>query len=1182
MATDRDLYVLELILQRGLATAEEGGRLVAALREGRFASLAQGLRALKPWTPEQQTALDEVLKALPETALTVGAPATMGDPRAGSASAPTPMTLASTALRKTPAPGTGTAQLAFDRYEILEEIARGGMGIVYKGRDVKLNRVVALKVLVGAATPEMIERFRREAQMVAGLHHPRILPVHDVGDQDGLCYFTMDYVDGASLAQLIREKRVTRRQGIEILRDTALALQYAHEQGVIHRDVKPGNILVDVSGRTFLADFGVARATESQARLTASGHPIGTPQYMSPEQGGGDAASVDGRTDVYSLGATLYELLTGRPPYEGDSIMDIVFQLMTNDPPRPQEIDPKVPRDLELITLKAIERDRDRRYPTAKALAEELTRYLEGEAIEARPSGVFRHSWKRVRKHPVRATVLVAAAVAAAGWAAFVFWQTERDRGRSVDLMEQARRERDAGHHEEAIRLLGSAISLDGGNRAARVLEETCREQIRGREDRAKEEARLAEIELRNERRRRAQPFAETAQKILDMGDALARHGELARRRDRLLEAEGLLEKALAEDPEFAEALYARARVRRQIGREAEAIEDLEKAVAIRDTYSSPYIELISLRADLYKKARRPSAGIDRAGGPIAWSFRDVSKDEAAQELLARMHADLERVLAIGVRPEEAKYLRGTIAAMDGRPDEGIRELTEAIAVHPYYAEAYEKRAFAYLMRGDTDAALADVEEALELAPAFAEACCYRAMIRLARGDADGALEDFSRAAATDPEFGQAWSGIGLVHTTLGRWKEALAAFDKLIEVGPDSNAYFNRGTVLLNLKRFEEAKLDFDASIRVDERELGPWVHRAQAWLGLGKLAEAEKDLAKGAEIDPDHAVVRMTRSNLLKARGDLKGAIAEVNKAIAKNPAEAVFWFARADFKKEAGDATGALADLTAGLKLRPEDLRARSDRATLAAEAGDLGTAKADLDFVLDRVPQDAAMRNLRGRVLATMGDEEAALADLDVAVTEEPSAPTHRFFRGVIRMQAGKMTGAAEDLEAFLKLVPDGPESARVKELLEGARYWGAHPDDLQRVSKAADTLLEASDRAEKAYAVEDWGLATEEYRSGLAAIDACLAGADAELRRRVETGSATSRLLVNAWYNLACCQARRAELTEGADREKLLADALHALGESLRLGFDDLSHVREDRDLALLRGRKEFDALLAPK
>ncbi len=1176
MATDRDLCVLEQVLLRGLVTAEEAARLVSALREGRFQTLAQGLRVLKPWTPEEQASLDEALKVLPETSASNVAPPTMGDH-------PTPLTLATSTLQRTPRPGEAGAQLAFGRYEILEEIARGGMGIVYKGRDVKLGRVVALKVLVGAATPDMVERFQREARMVAGLQHPRILPVHDVGEQDGLCYFTMDYVEGASLAGLIREKKIARRQGVEILREAALALQYAHEQGVIHRDVKPGNILVDTAGRAFLADFGVARATETASRLTASGHPIGTPQYMSPEQGAGDSDLIDGRSDVYSLGATLYELLTGRPPFEGDSMMDVVFQLMTKEPMKPSAVDPSVPRDLEIITLKALERERERRYPTARALADDLTRFLDGEAIEARPSGVFRQSWKQVRKHPVRATVAAAVVVAVAAWGALLAWQGARDRARSVELVDQARAGMSAGRLEDAIRLLGSASSLDRENRAARVLEEACRVQIRSREERAREEARLAEIEKRNDRRRRAQPFAESAQRILEMVDVLARHGELAKRRERLTEAEGLLERALAEDPEFAEALYARGRVRRLLGRDADAIADLENAVAVRDTYSAPYIELISIRADLYKKLRRPSAGIDKAGGPIAWSFRDVSQDPAAQGYLGRMHVDLDRVLAIGVRPEEVHYLKGTIAAMDGRPEEGIAELDQAIAIHPYLAEAFEKRAFAHLMRGDTDAALADVEQALDLAPAFAEACCYRGMIRFARGDADGACADFTRASQIDPDLAQAWSGIGLVATTLGDWAAAAAAFDRLVSVAPDdSNAWFNCGTACLQLGKPEEAKADFDKSLALDTHELGPWVHRAQAWLALGNLAEAEKDLARAAEIDPDHPVCRMTRSNVLKAKGDVKGAIAEVDKAIAKDGSVAVFWFQRADLKGDLHDDAGRLAYLEAGLKLKSDDLSARADRAQLRAQAGDLPGAKEDLDFVLARQPQDAKLHDLRARVLATQGDRPGALADMDVAVAEEPGVPAHRYYRGLFRAQAGNMAGAEEDFEAFLKVVKDGPEAQSVHHLLDSVRYFAAHPDLLEEVSKASDALSDASDRAQKAYVAEDWASAAAEYREGLNAMEACLARRDAELRRQVETGPWTAPVLVNAWYNLACCLARRAAQAEGDGREKLLGDALHALGESLRLGFNDLDHARQDPDLALLRGRKDFDDLLGRK
>jgi solute carrier family 1 (neuronal/epithelial high affinity glutamate transporter), member 1 len=275
----------------------------------------------------------------------------------------------------------------FGDYELLGEIARGGMGVVYRARQVGLNRIVALKMIKAGefAGPIEIQRFQLEAQAAANLQHPHIVTIYEVGERDGQHFFSMDYIEGPSLTQLIRERSITPEKGAEYLQAIAEAIDYAHQQGILHRDLKPSNIMIDVGDHPRLTDFGLAKRLGSQSRMTQSGSVLGTPPYMSPEQASGRGDKVGRASDIYSLGAILYDVLTGRPPFQADTPLETLWQVMETEPPLPRTINPAVPQPLETICLKCLAKNPHDRYATAGQLAEELGRYLRGEPILARP-----------------------------------------------------------------------------------------------------------------------------------------------------------------------------------------------------------------------------------------------------------------------------------------------------------------------------------------------------------------------------------------------------------------------------------------------------------------------------------------------------------------------------------------------------------------------------------------------------------------------------------------------------------------------------------------------------------------------------------------------------------------------------------------------------------------------------
>jgi serine/threonine-protein kinase len=270
--------------------------------------------------------------------------------------------------------------------ELLEELGRGGMGVVYRAWQLGLERIVALKVLLNASTASAIDiaRFRAEASSAAQLDHPNIVPVYGVGDHERRPFFIMRLIEGQSLARHLALGPIAAREAATLLAPIARAVDYAHHRGVLHRDLKPSNILLDREGRPHVADFGLAKRLDADAGLTSPGAIVGTPGYMAPEQVGGGRGPIGPASDVYGLGAILYQMLTGRPPFQAATALDTVFLVLEQEPLPPRLLNPRVDRDLELVALKCLQKPADLRYPSASALAADLEAYLTGEPISAR------------------------------------------------------------------------------------------------------------------------------------------------------------------------------------------------------------------------------------------------------------------------------------------------------------------------------------------------------------------------------------------------------------------------------------------------------------------------------------------------------------------------------------------------------------------------------------------------------------------------------------------------------------------------------------------------------------------------------------------------------------------------------------------------------------------------------
>ncbi len=351
-------------------------------------------------------------------------------------------------------------------HELLSALGRGGMGIVFKARQVALNRIVALKMIwgSGAVRPEARTRFRREAEAVALLDHPNIVPIYEVGDSDGHPYFSMKLIEGGNLGQRIELHRRQPRQGAQVVARVARAVHHAHQRGILHRDLKPGNILLDSQGEPHVTDFGLARRVEGEETLTQTGAIVGTPAYMAPEQARSEKA-LSVATDVWGLGAILYELLTGDPPFQGETSLDTIMQVLEKEPRPPRGLDPTIDPDLETICLKCLQKEPHRRYASAEALAEDLERWLRGEPIEARPAGRIERLWRWARRRPavaaLAALVLLsllggASGITAAWLHALAGWKQARQLGERAQ-QEHARAEQ--GREEAEANLYFSRVT---------------------------------------------------------------------------------------------------------------------------------------------------------------------------------------------------------------------------------------------------------------------------------------------------------------------------------------------------------------------------------------------------------------------------------------------------------------------------------------------------------------------------------------------------------------------------------------------------------------------------------------------------------------------------------------------------------------------------------------------------
>jgi serine/threonine-protein kinase len=842
-------------------------------------------------------------------------------------------------------------------YQVEAVLGFGGMGVVYQARHLRLNRPVAVKMLLCGtyAGPAERERFQREAEAVAGLRHENIVRVHDVGDHAGRPYFTMEFVEGGSLAQKLAGAPQPAGPAARLVATLAGAVQAAHTCGIIHRDLKPANVLLTADGVAKISDFGLARRLEGGAGLTHSGVPMGTPSYMAPEQALGQTRAIGPALDVYALGAILYELLTGRPPFTGETAAATMQAVITRDPVPPSRLHGGVPRDLETICLKCLHKEPQRRYASARALADDLSRFGEGWPIHARPVGWAERSWRWCRRKPAASALLatlLAVVFLTAGSGLWLERQWADRRGRAREAVETALAQvpglRVQGRWPEAEAVLtqarsrlGEADSDDLGRRLARA-EAGLRlgaalERIRltpaidgnrfdypsmaeayaqafmnaGLDVWGDEETVAVQIrdsELRPQLVMALDHWAYVADALKDR-QAMARLLDLARRAD--------------PDPVWGDRFRDR-----ELWRNQEALERLaaeaQEHLAKDAPDNGPPTPLVTLLAKkLGQKDNQAEPLLRTAQGQHPEDFwLNYALGEALREGKPAEAVGFYRA-ALATRPTvAAAHLEVGLALLRlGQMDESIRSVRKAIELEPTAARHHHGLGMCWQARGELDKAMASYRRASEISPKYAAPHNNLGMCWQARGELDKAMASYHRALELDPKSVPAHHGLGQCWQARGELDKAMASYRRASELGPKYAApHTTLGMCWQAKGELDKATASYHCALELDPKSVAAHHGLGTCWQARGDLDKAMASYRRASELDPKSAPPHNNLGMCWQIKGKLDEAIAEYRRASELDPRRSIAHLGLVDALIRTGRVEEACAAVRRGLDLLP----------------------------------------------------------------------------------------------------------------------------------------------------------------------------------------------------------------------------------------------------------------------
>ena len=809
-----------------------------------------------------------------------------------------------TGLRPLEEDGDGTQepsgiQMEFGDYELLQEIGRGGQGVVYRARQKSLNRIVALKVIgLGQwAAKAHVKRFRLEAEAAASLEHPCIVPIYEVGERDGACYFSMKFVEGGQLDEVVRRAPMSIPQAVELITKVARTVHYAHEHSILHRDIKPGNILLDASREPHLTDFGLARLLETESSITHTLDVLGTPSYMAPEQAAGNNAAISSATDVYGLGAVLYQLLTGQPPFAGGTTYETIKLLLDTEPRQPRLLNPKIDRDLSTICLKCLDKDPQRRYPSALALAQDLQRWLKHEPIQARRTGISTRARKWVRRNPSSALLAVSliALAAAAGW---IVWKSELVRypittGIAVLPFENLSDQKENmafadGVQDDILTKLAKIADL-------KVISRTSVMEYRGKRNmrRIGDELRVSHV-LEGSVRRTGTRLHVNAQLIDTRTDTHV----WAEEYDRVLNDLFAIQSEIAQ--KVAEQLHAK----------ISAAEKL--AIERRPTGDLVAFDLYSRANDILLRKNRHVEGFVQA---IDLLNQAVARDPSFFDAYCQLAFAHDQFYFDGFDHSPARLALAKNA------------IDSAFRLKPESGEAHLARAV-HLYRGyrDYDPALAELEIARQTLPNDVRIFRLMGYMQRRQGHWEQSIRNLERAADLDPRDLETLRALAVNYSRLERLAEAKMTLARAIAVKPD-DVFTRLDLAWLQLAERADTRPFHQTieSIRATNPAATSLV--ADSWF-MCALAERDAAAAKNALNAMSENQVFFNTDQVLFNRPFLEGLIARMTNDGGK--AQSAFTAARLEQEKivqaqpDYGPALCMLGLIDAGLGRKEEALR------------------------------------------------------------------------------------------------------------------------------------------------------------------------------------------------------------------------------------------------------------------
>jgi serine/threonine-protein kinase len=972
---------------------------------------------------------------------------------------------------------------AIPGYEILAELGRGGMGVVYKVRQTSVNRLVALKMILagGHAGQTQLARFLAEAEAVAQLEHPNLVRLYEVGQHDGLPYFTMEFVAGGSLSQRLDGTPLPATEAARLVEQLAQGMDYAHQRGIVHRDLKPGNVLLQESGVRNqgsgvrkqesgkkdaadtltltsgswipkVTDFGLAKRVETGEGMTATGAVLGTPSYMAPEQAEGKAKEVGPAADIYALGAILYQCLTGRPPFRGPAPLDTIRQVIGDEPVPPARLNPTVPRDLETICLKCLQKDPRKRYADAGELARDLHRFQAGEPIQARPVGRLERAVRWVRKRPATAALLALVTLFLVGGVAGLFWYQQQ---RLAGLVHQQ------GVDNEIARALDDAEQLPV-------------EIHRQLADPVEFFELLSDIESWKTTLDRARAAWERADRLTAANPGvldpalLTRVQTVAGQRD-ADEADWRLAKKLDDirlqaailvtgkyDPAKADPNYIEFFGR--LGFDFDNGDPAAMAQRLRD-HRLRYVLVAALdhwgqvldQSDTSPGVARRMPRVlrtARLADPDPW--RDQVRDPnnwKNRELLAKLARDIDY-------SRQSPQVVGLLGVHFGRQSqERVALLRNALLHHPRD----------FWLNYDLGSATKDLAEQIG---------CYRAALAIRpkssatynnlgkvlddMNDADGAIRHYEKAIAIDPSFAAAHNNLGgSFYAHKKDLKGAIRCYKEAIRLDPKlAPAYYNLGIPLRDLK-------DWDGAIKACEKAIALKANYGEAYRDLALALEGKNDLdgairnyEKAIAINPDDLRAHGNLGNALRAKKDFDRAIRHYEKVIAIDPNDAgghnnlglVFLENKKDLKR-------AIVHLEKAIAIDPNDAGVHTNLGNAFGEKKDFEKAVKHYEKAIDLDPTSVDAHSGLSSILRLKNDLDGAIRHGEKAIAINPNLAVPHNILGRALLAKNQLDRAVEQFEKAIAI--DASRAEYHRNL--GAVLAQKHnmPEAIRHLNKALD-------------------------------------------------------------------------------------------------------------------------------